>query len=76
MKEYEVWQKAGRHGFYGPKYKEERMGTFLQVMMGFESQGAIGAYKERVYNVLLTDGGDVRTIEVQYSFLKPKLKGE
>ena len=74
MKEWEVWQKEGRFGakgyYEGHHYEEKRLGIFLQIAMGLESQGAVGAYREKYYLFYVSDDGDVGNIETQQGYLK------
>jgi len=74
MKEYDVWKKPGRHGLYGPDHKEERLGVFLQIALGLDALGAVGAYRERYYMFYVADDGYVGRIETGYGYLKPQIK--
>ena len=67
MREFDVWQYPGKHGYYGPEYEEERLGAFISVIIGLEP----GTSRERLYNVYVSDIGMVGRIETRYSYLKP-----
>jgi hypothetical protein len=72
---YEVWQREGRFGeqgaYRGHEYEEERLGIFLQIAMGLESQGAVGAYREKYYLFYVSDEGRVGYIPTNQGQLKP-----
>ncbi len=72
---YEVWHKEGKFGakgyYEGHQYEEKRLGIFLQIAMGLETQGAVGAYREKYYIFYMDDAGSVSYIETQRGYLKP-----
>ncbi len=73
MIQYDVWQKAGKHDprDIGPTFKKQRLGTYLQIVMGLEPQGAVSAYKEQYYLFFMQDDGNVGKIDTRYGYLKP-----